>query len=267
MIEAAIETPTFDLTVFKLHFGRLTGKAYTKGERVLRFEAIAHNTAELRCGRMIEKFPEIVTRLAGIAERFATALDCVDTGFLGDGILDQLPTGSGWAPPASAVSTSTNPACATRCAPPWRWPRRPTGSPSPSSPPRSTPSPAPSDADYTIRQAAYDLRKLRGKQLVDKPGTGAPLPGRRTRRTHHRRAAHPARSGHRPDPGRGAQPPDGTQTRALDPRRPRLRTNPHRYANALQRSRHRNTASRLRIRHKPAIPHHQQIVGSRSSSG
>ena len=93
MIEAAIETPTYDLTVFKLHFGRLTGKAYTKGERVLRFEAIAHNTAELRCGRMIEKFPEIVTRLAGIAERFATALDCVDTGFLGDGILDELPTG------------------------------------------------------------------------------------------------------------------------------------------------------------------------------
>ena len=71
----------------------MTGKAYTKGERVLRFEAIAHNTAELRCGRMIEKFPEIVTRLAGIVERFATALDCVDTGFLGEGILDELPTG------------------------------------------------------------------------------------------------------------------------------------------------------------------------------
>ena len=60
---------------------------------MLRFEAIAHNTAELRCGRMIEKFPEIVTRLAGIVERFATALDCVDTGFIGDGILDELPTG------------------------------------------------------------------------------------------------------------------------------------------------------------------------------
>ena len=99
-IEAAIETPTFDLTVFKLHFGRLTGKAYTKGERVLRFEAIAHNTAELRCGRMIDKFPDIVTELAGIAERFATALDCVDTGFLGDGILDQRPTGSTSAPVA-----------------------------------------------------------------------------------------------------------------------------------------------------------------------
>jgi hypothetical protein len=25
-------------------------------------------------------------------------------------------------------------------------------------------------ADYTVRQAAYDLRKMRGKSLVDKPG-------------------------------------------------------------------------------------------------
>ena len=114
VIEAAIETPTYDLTVFKLHFGRLTGKAYTKGERVLRFEAIAHNTAELRCGRMIEKFPEIVSHLAGIAERFATTLDCVDTGFLPDGVLDQLPTGSGWVPPASAGSMSTRSECMTR---------------------------------------------------------------------------------------------------------------------------------------------------------
>jgi hypothetical protein len=26
-----------------------------------------------------------------------------------------------------------------------------------------------SDADFSIRQAAHDLRKLRGKQLADKP--------------------------------------------------------------------------------------------------
>ena len=91
--------------MFKLHFGRLTGKAYTKGERVLRFEAIVHNTAELRCGRMIDKFPEIVTQLAGMADRFATALDCVDTGFLPDGILDELPPAPRSAPPGSAAST------------------------------------------------------------------------------------------------------------------------------------------------------------------
>ena len=153
MIEAAIETPTYDLTVFKLHFGRLTGKAYTKGERVLRFDAIAHNTAELRCGKMIDKFAEIVTRLAGIAERFATALDCVDTGFIRDAILDGLPTGVRLGATRIGVSTSTNPGCATRCAPPGRWRRRPTGSPPPSSPPTGTPAPG------TITSATASARR------------------------------------------------------------------------------------------------------------
>jgi len=46
-----------------------------------------------------------------------------------------------------------------------------------------------------------------------------------------------------------------------------LLTNPHRHAHAVQRSCHRNTASRLMIQRKPAISHRQQIVGSRSSSG
>ena len=72
---------------------------------MLRFEAIAHNTAVLRCGRMIEKFPEIVTQLAGIVERFATALDCVDIGFTATASSMSCPPASGWAPPASAVST------------------------------------------------------------------------------------------------------------------------------------------------------------------
>jgi hypothetical protein len=45
-LEVVIETPAYDLTIFKLHFGKLTLKAYTKGERVLRFEAIVHNTSD-----------------------------------------------------------------------------------------------------------------------------------------------------------------------------------------------------------------------------
>ena len=95
--------------MFKLNFGRLTGKAYTKGERVLRFEAIAHNTAELRCGRMIEKFPEVVTQLAGIAERFATALDCVDTGFIRDAILDAVGKPPRAPAPAAAPASAAAP--------------------------------------------------------------------------------------------------------------------------------------------------------------
>jgi hypothetical protein len=66
-------------------------KAYTKGEHVLRIEATVHNARELRCRRSLDNFPEIITRLAGIAERFATTLDCADISFLPDGVLDELP--------------------------------------------------------------------------------------------------------------------------------------------------------------------------------
>src|ERR1700682_6337434 len=42
--EVAVERPAYDLTIFKLHCGRLTLKIYTKGERVVRIEVVVHNT-------------------------------------------------------------------------------------------------------------------------------------------------------------------------------------------------------------------------------
>jgi hypothetical protein len=42
--EVAVEKPTYDLTIFRLHCGKLTLKIYTKGERVLRIEVVVHNT-------------------------------------------------------------------------------------------------------------------------------------------------------------------------------------------------------------------------------
>ena len=66
-------------------------KGYTKGERVLRFEGIARNTKDLRCGRTPDKFALIVTRLKQMAGEFFTALDCVDIGFFPDALLDTLP--------------------------------------------------------------------------------------------------------------------------------------------------------------------------------
>ena len=58
---------------------------------MLRFEATVHNAKELRCRRSLDNFPEIIARLAGMADRFATTLDCADIGFLPDGMLDELP--------------------------------------------------------------------------------------------------------------------------------------------------------------------------------
>jgi hypothetical protein len=68
-----VETPTYDLTVFKVHYGKLTLKIYSKGERVLRVEVIVHNTKELSCGRSLPNFPIIVQILRGMVERFAAS--------------------------------------------------------------------------------------------------------------------------------------------------------------------------------------------------
>jgi hypothetical protein len=167
-LAAVIETPQFDLTVFKLHFGNLTLKAYTKGEHVLRFEAVVHNTKALRCGRVLENFPTIIARLAAMVERFTTTLDCVDTTFIGDGFLERLPA------PAQIGATrvggvdlnkpriraALSGALALSAAPGGFTVAEFT----------TKVHAMTGNADYTIRQAAYDLRKLRGKELIAKPG-------------------------------------------------------------------------------------------------
>src|SRR6516164_9179766 len=89
--EVAVENPTYDLTIFRLHCGNLALKIYTKGERVLRIEAIAHDVAELHCGRSLEKFPEIVSALKSMLERFLNTLSCIDQCFIADETLEQLP--------------------------------------------------------------------------------------------------------------------------------------------------------------------------------
>src|SRR5207247_3616311 len=89
--EVTVERPTYDLTIFKLHCGRLTLKIYTKGERVLRIEATAHNTQVLGKRRALAEFPQILTDLKAVLERFIDALACIDRCFIGGETLDALP--------------------------------------------------------------------------------------------------------------------------------------------------------------------------------
>jgi hypothetical protein len=164
--EVAVERPTYDLTIFKLHCGNLTLKIYTKGERVLRIEAIAHNTRDLDCGRSLEKFPDIVSRLKALLERFLDALSCIDQCFIADEMLENLPMPSQVGKitvggidlnkqrmrrvtealiPLSASShgfTASDLAAQVRALS------------------------AQSPAQYGPTRAAYDLKKLRGKQIV-----------------------------------------------------------------------------------------------------
>jgi hypothetical protein len=170
-LAAVVETQNYDLTWLKVTFGRLGLKAYTKGERVLRIEATCHNAAELNCGRILERLPEIIGRLAGMAERFCTTLDCASVGFITDRFLDQLPRpaqlGATRVGGISLDSARIRVALAGVAA----LSPAPKGFTVAEYAAKVHAVTGETDADYSLRQAAYDLRKLRAKDLVVKPGS------------------------------------------------------------------------------------------------
>lgn len=168
--EVVVEKPVYDLTIFKLHCGRLTLKIYTQGERVLRIEVVVHNTQELRWGRSLEKFPAIVTEAQGIWERFLDALSCVDQGFIADRMLEQLPA------PAQVGKTKVGGIDLNKLRMHSVIEAVIALSPSPGG---FTASELASrvralskqgQSEDGPRQAAYDLKKLRGKKIVRRIG-------------------------------------------------------------------------------------------------
>jgi hypothetical protein len=168
--DVTLERPAYDLTIFKLHCGKLTLKIYTKGEHVLRIEAVLHTTEELQCGRSLERFPRLVIELKGILERFLNALSSIDQCFISDETLEQLPKPStvgkakvggidfnkerirhaGQAVLALAASAGSFTASALS-----EYVCSATGQ---------------SPSGYGPRRAAYDLKKMRAKNLVARIG-------------------------------------------------------------------------------------------------
>jgi hypothetical protein len=166
--EIVIEKPQYGLAWFRIRFGLLQLKAYTKGEHVLRLEATVHNTKELRCRRGLDNFPEIIARLAGMAERFCTALDCADIGFLNDSALDELPLPSRVGATRVGGVDLNKPRIRAALSAALALAPAPHGFTVAEHAARVR---AMAGHDgYTIRQAAYDLRKFRGKGLALKPG-------------------------------------------------------------------------------------------------
>jgi len=87
-LEKILDQSVHDLTVFKLHFGQLTAKLYSKGEHVLRSEVIVHNVQALALGRSLAKFALVVERLKDILQRFLQALHCIDVCCIDAGTLE-----------------------------------------------------------------------------------------------------------------------------------------------------------------------------------
>jgi hypothetical protein len=158
------------MTVLKLHFGRLTLKLYDKGARVLRIEAIAHSVAALRCGKRLEKLSVALARLQRMVIDFLNVVHAAHLSSLDSGALDTLPLPTQRGAqrlasvriqkprmravteamlslaPAPGGFTVGDLTAKTRAL----WRREP--------------------GRYTPRHAAYDLRKFRGKALVDRVG-------------------------------------------------------------------------------------------------
>jgi hypothetical protein len=183
-VAVVVETPVYDLTVFKLHFGKLTLKAYTKGERVLRFEAIVHNAKELRCGRVVERFPHIVARLQEMVEGFLTTLHGVDHACLAEDTLEQLSTPSQLGKTRIGGLDLTKPRLRTVLAAVLALAPTPRGFRVGDLAAAVQARMSPTERAYGTRQAAYDLKKLRAKQLISKVGDSrryqVPLAGLRT---------------------------------------------------------------------------------------
>ncbi len=161
-----VQAQGYNLTVFKVRWGNLTLKIYNKGGRVLRVEVVVHNAKELRCGRVLQKLPVLLERMSGMLVRFLNTVQVAHVSFLDQGAFER------WAEPSTrgtrrlagidlnkarnrhvvdaVVGLATQPegfrlaelAAAVRARAGW-GPKR-----------------------YSVRQAAYDLAKLRGKKLV-----------------------------------------------------------------------------------------------------
>jgi len=168
--EVTVEKPTYDLTIFRLHCGKLTLKIYTKGERVLRVEAMAHNVKELDCGRSMEKFPRIVVELKSILERFVQALSCIDQCFIADDTLERLPEPSvvGKVKVGGLDFNKQRMRRVAEAVLALSW--RPRGFTSSELANQVVQANGALEGSYSPRQAAYDLKKLRGKQMVERVG-------------------------------------------------------------------------------------------------
>ena len=89
-IEIRIEKPDYNLTIFKIHFGKITLKLYDKGERILRAEVVVHNTKELKCKRNTSNFSQIVGKLNGIMKSFMDNLCYTHVSLLDESCLKKL---------------------------------------------------------------------------------------------------------------------------------------------------------------------------------
>ena len=167
-LEKIIERSVYDLTVFKVHFGKLTLKMYDKGDRVLRVEIIVNNIEELRCGKRLEKLPGMLQRLQEMVVAFLGVVQAAHLSFVDGQQLDALAAPSVRGAQRTAGVDLQKPRMRAVAEAVIALAAQPEGFRAADLAERVRAQKGGAMASYAPRRAAYDLHKLRGKSLVER---------------------------------------------------------------------------------------------------
>ena len=167
-LEKMIEGAMYDLTVFKVHFGKLTLKMYDKGDRVLRVEVIVNNIEELRCGKRLEKLPGMLERLEAMVVGFMDVVQAAHLSFIDGQQFDTLAAPSVRGDRRRAGVDLQKPRMRAVAEAVSALAAQPNGFTAADLAQRVGAKKEQVMASYGPRKAAYDLQKLRGKSLVER---------------------------------------------------------------------------------------------------
>jgi hypothetical protein len=165
--QVVLERPAYDLTVFKLLYGGITLKMYTKGECVLRTEVVVEKVELLKCGRQLGDFLAIVNRLAELLQSFLNHLQCVDLPWLKPDQLDSMSQSGQVGETRTAGIDLDRPRIRAAIHGVLALSLKPGGFTS-ADHAAKVQALTGGRLPYTLRQSAYDLKKLRGKGLLTK---------------------------------------------------------------------------------------------------
>jgi hypothetical protein len=163
--EVHVQTPDYNLTVFKINVGKLTLKLYDKGERTLRAEVVVHNTKEPGCKRSLEYFEEMVGKLNDLMGNFMNNITYAHAAIIDDGTMENLskPVKKGKVRLAGITLTNTRNVALLESA--LALMIYPKGFGCNDLKERMQKK---GYKNYSINNARYDMQKLRGKKFVEK---------------------------------------------------------------------------------------------------
>jgi hypothetical protein len=167
-LEKVIERPSYDLTVFKLHFGKWTLKIYDKGDRVLRVEIVAHNVKALHCGTGMDKMPDLLQKMQQHVVRFLNVVQAAHVSFLDEGAFETLALPSQRGNKRLAGIDLNKPRMRTVVAAVVALSPKPDGFTAADLAVKVREMAGWKPEQYSARRAAYDLAKIRGKDIVER---------------------------------------------------------------------------------------------------